>query len=90
MAELISGGEGLVLVAELAGRARLETLRLYSQPTEVGKQNALRRPARRPLNANGAPPPPAKPWRRGGVSERGSGRSETVALCAPLCDRRWR
>jgi len=25
-----------------------------------------------------------------GVSERGSGRSVTVALCAPLCDRLWR
>ncbi len=40
--ELIRGGEDLVLVAELAGHARLETLRLYSQPTEADKQNALR------------------------------------------------
>src|SRR5258708_27607851 len=36
---------------------------------------------------NGALPQPVKPWRPGGVSESGSGRSETVALCAPLCDR---
>jgi integrase/recombinase XerC len=40
--ELIRGGEDLVLVAELAGHARLETLRLYSQPSEADKQNALR------------------------------------------------
>lgn len=30
---LIRGGEDLVLVAELVGHARLETLRLYSQLT---------------------------------------------------------
>jgi hypothetical protein len=39
---------------------------------------------------NGASPQPSKPWRGGGVSEKGSGRSVTVALCAPLCDRLWR
>src|SRR5258708_10784081 len=36
---------------------------------------------------NGALPQPAKPWRPAGVSESGTGGSETVALCAPLCDR---
>jgi site-specific recombinase XerD len=40
--ELIRGGEDLVLVAELSGHARLETLRLHSRPTEADKQNALR------------------------------------------------
>jgi hypothetical protein len=44
----------------------------------------------RPPSPNGASPQPAEPWRRGGVSERGSGRCVTVALCAPLCDRLWR
>ena len=39
---LVRAGHDLVLVAELAGHARLETLRLYSQPSEADKQNALR------------------------------------------------
>lgn len=39
---LIRGGEDLITVAELAGHARLETLKVYSQPTEADKQNALR------------------------------------------------
>jgi len=39
---------------------------------------------------NAVSPQPGKPWGGGGVSERGSGRSEMVALCAPLHDRRWR
>jgi site-specific recombinase XerD len=40
--ELIRGGEDLVIVAEIAGHARLETLRVYSQPTDDDKHNALR------------------------------------------------
>ena len=40
--ELIRGGEDLVLVAEIAGHARLETLRVYSQPTDDDKHDALR------------------------------------------------
>ena len=39
--ELIRGGEDLILVAEIAGHARLETLRVYSQPTDDDKHNAL-------------------------------------------------
>jgi site-specific recombinase XerC len=39
---LIRGGEDLVTVAELAGHARLETLKVYSQPTDDDKHNALR------------------------------------------------
>jgi integrase len=41
-------------------------------------------------NLTGLRPGPPSHGGGGGVSERGSGRSETVALCAPLCDRRWR
>jgi site-specific recombinase XerD len=40
--QLVRGHEDLVLVAELAGHARLETLRIYSQPTGTGKLSALR------------------------------------------------
>jgi site-specific recombinase XerD len=40
--QLIRGGEDLVTVAELAGHARLDTLRVYSQPTDDDKQVALR------------------------------------------------
>ncbi|HUY51664.1 MAG TPA: tyrosine-type recombinase/integrase [Streptosporangiaceae bacterium] len=40
--QLIRGGEDLVTVAEIAGHARLETLRIYSQPTDDDKLNALR------------------------------------------------
>ncbi|MFI6792027.1 tyrosine-type recombinase/integrase [Nonomuraea sp. NPDC050383] len=40
--QLIRGGEDLVTVAEMAGHARLDTLRVYSQPTEEDKQHALR------------------------------------------------
>ncbi|MET8051551.1 tyrosine-type recombinase/integrase [Streptosporangium sp. NPDC005286] len=40
--QLIRGGEDLVTVAELAGHARLDTLRIYSQPTDDDKQAALR------------------------------------------------
>jgi len=40
--ELIRG-EDLVVVAEIAGHARLETRRVYSQPTDDDKHNALRR-----------------------------------------------
>ncbi|MBB6347448.1 tyrosine-type recombinase/integrase [Nonomuraea muscovyensis] len=40
--QLIRGGEDLVTVAELAGHARLDTLRVYSQPTDDDKQAALR------------------------------------------------
>jgi site-specific recombinase XerC len=39
---LIRGGEDLVTVAELAGHSRLDTLRVYSQPTDDDKLNALR------------------------------------------------
>ena len=39
--ELVRNREDLVLVAELA-HAHLDTLRVYSQPTEAGKLNALR------------------------------------------------
>ena len=42
LAQLIRGGENLVLAAEIAGHARLDTLRVYSQPTEADKQNAVR------------------------------------------------
>ena len=38
---LVRGGEDLVTVAELAGHARLETLKVYSQPTDEDKQSAL-------------------------------------------------
>ncbi|MFI7446684.1 tyrosine-type recombinase/integrase [Nonomuraea sp. NPDC049714] len=40
--QLIRGGEDLVTVAEMAGHARLDTLRIYSQPTNDDKQAALR------------------------------------------------
>jgi site-specific recombinase XerD len=40
--EFIRGGEDLVLVAEIAGHVRLETLRVYSQPTEADKRDPLR------------------------------------------------
>lgn len=39
---LIRGGEDLITVAELAGHARLETLKVYSHPTDEDKQSALR------------------------------------------------
>jgi site-specific recombinase XerD len=39
---LIRGGEDLVTVAELAGQARLETLKVYSHPTDEEKQSAVR------------------------------------------------
>ncbi|MEV0399424.1 tyrosine-type recombinase/integrase [Actinoallomurus sp. NPDC050550] len=39
---LIRGGEDLITVAEIAGHARLETLKVYSQPTDEDKHNALR------------------------------------------------
>lgn len=42
VSQLVRGHEDLVLVAELAGHARLETLRIYSQPTDADKLNALR------------------------------------------------
>ena len=32
----------LITVAELAGHARLETLKVYSQPTDEDKHSALR------------------------------------------------
>jgi hypothetical protein len=35
-------GEDLVTVAELAGRSRLETLRIYNRPTDDDRHNALR------------------------------------------------
>ncbi|MGN9847042.1 tyrosine-type recombinase/integrase [Nonomuraea sp. H19] len=38
---LIPGGEDLITVAELAGHARRDTLRVYSQPTD-DKQAAVR------------------------------------------------
>ena len=38
----IRGGEDLVTIAELTGHSRLETLRVYSRPTETDKHNALR------------------------------------------------
>lgn len=38
---LIRGGSDLVLVAELAGHAKLETIRRYSLPTQQDKENAL-------------------------------------------------
>jgi site-specific recombinase XerD len=40
--QLIRGGEDLATVAEIAGHSRLETLRIYSQPTDDDKHNALR------------------------------------------------
>ncbi|MEV0195319.1 tyrosine-type recombinase/integrase [Nonomuraea sp. NPDC050691] len=40
--QLIRGGEDLITVAEMAGHARLDTLRVYSQPTEEDKHHALR------------------------------------------------
>ncbi len=40
--QLIRGGEDLVTVAELAGHSRLDTLRVYSQPTDEDKHHALR------------------------------------------------
>ncbi|MGW4410940.1 tyrosine-type recombinase/integrase [Nonomuraea sp. NPDC004702] len=40
--QLIRGGEDLVTVAEMAAHARLDTLRVYSQPTEEDKQHAPR------------------------------------------------
>lgn len=39
---LVRGGEVIVTVAELAGHARLETLKVYSHSTEADKQSALR------------------------------------------------
>jgi len=38
---LIRGGQDLVLVAELTGHARLETVRRYSLPTEQDKERAV-------------------------------------------------
>ncbi|PZS23672.1 MAG: hypothetical protein DLM60_02120 [Pseudonocardiales bacterium] len=40
--QLIRGGENLVTIAEIAGHSRLETLRIYSQPTDDDKHHALR------------------------------------------------
>ncbi|MEV4176334.1 tyrosine-type recombinase/integrase [Nonomuraea sp. NPDC049709] len=40
--QLIRGGEDLVTIAEMAGHARLDTLRVYSRPTEEDKHRALR------------------------------------------------
>jgi site-specific recombinase XerD len=40
--ELIRGGEDLAIVAEIAGHARLETPRVYRQPTDDDKHAALR------------------------------------------------
>jgi integrase/recombinase XerC len=40
--QLIRGGEDLVTVAEIAGHSRLDTLRVYSRPTDDDKHNALR------------------------------------------------
>jgi site-specific recombinase XerD len=40
--QLIRGGEDLVTVAEIAGHSRLDTLRIYSRPTDDDKHNALR------------------------------------------------
>jgi site-specific recombinase XerD len=40
--QLIRGGEDLVTVAEMAGHARLDTLRVYGRPSEEDKQRALR------------------------------------------------
>jgi site-specific recombinase XerD len=42
LTQLIRGGEDLVTVAEIAGHSRLDTLRVYSQPTDDDKHNALR------------------------------------------------
>jgi integrase len=38
---LVCGGTDLVTVAELLGHARLETVRVYTQPTEEDKIRAL-------------------------------------------------
>ena len=38
---LIRGGTDLVVVAELLGHARLETVRAYTKPTEEDKAKAL-------------------------------------------------
>ncbi len=38
---LIRGGTDLIVVAELLGHARLETVRTYTRPTEQDKTNAL-------------------------------------------------
>lgn len=40
--QLIRGGEDLVTVAEIAGHSRLDTLRVYSRPTDDDKHHALR------------------------------------------------
>ena len=40
--QLIRGGEDLVTVAEIAGHSRLDTLRIYSRPTDDDKHNAPR------------------------------------------------
>ncbi|GAA2455760.1 hypothetical protein GCM10010191_88750 [Actinomadura vinacea] len=40
--QLIRGGEDFVTVAELAGHSRLDTLRVYSQPTDEDKAAPLR------------------------------------------------
>jgi site-specific recombinase XerD len=39
---LIRGGEDLVTVAELSGHSRLDTLRIYSRPTDDDRHHALR------------------------------------------------
>jgi hypothetical protein len=47
----------IVLVAELADHARLDTLRVYSQPTAAGKLNTLRHlPYSSPRSPPGAAP----------------------------------
>ncbi|WP_416211496.1 tyrosine-type recombinase/integrase [Frankia sp. Cas3] len=38
---LVRGGTDLVTVAELLGHSRLETVRIYTQPTEDDKIRAL-------------------------------------------------
>ena len=40
---LIRGGSDIVLVAELTGHARLETIRRYSLPSEKDKERAVAR-----------------------------------------------
>jgi hypothetical protein len=51
----IRGGEDLVTVAELAGHSRLETLKVYSHPTDDDRGGALRH--RWPLIAKDMPRP---------------------------------
>jgi hypothetical protein len=57
-----------------------------------GAGESVRLGPRHPLagELTGLRPSPPSRGVVAGVSERGSGRSVTVALCAPLCDRLWR